>query len=324
MLFATRLFLAALLGLFVHLGAVSAQPQFPDRPVRIIVPFGPGGGTDTMARVVSKKLADIWGQPVVIENKGGAQGNIGAALGAAASPDGYTLTLIIHSSTTINPHVFKSIGYDVFDDLKPVGRATEAPYVLAVNASLPAKDLKEFISLSKSKPGTFNYGTSAVGPQLAGELFLSTTGADLLHVPYNGAGQAATALLSNDIHALISTPVAVMPHVQSGQVRVVGVFGNERFDGLPDVPTAIEQGFPELKDISEWYGFAVPAKTPDEIVQVLNDGLVLAMKDPEVQASIRTQGLTPAPSTPQELAQRIKSDYDRWAAVVKETGFKLE
>jgi tripartite-type tricarboxylate transporter receptor subunit TctC len=303
---------------------VYAAATFPDKPLRLIVPFPPGGGTDTLARILNPKLSEIWGQPVVIDNRGGAQGNVGTAIGARARPDGYTITLVIHGTLAINPHMYGDPGYNPTKDFAAVSGGTENWYVLVSHPSVPAKTLKEVADLAKSKPGGLSFGTSASGPQLAGELFKLTTGTNLVHIPYKGAGPAVIALLANDVGLMISSPAAVVPHVKSGKVRGIAVFSKERIEAIPDVPSALEQGYPQMSDVPEWYGFAVPTGTPQAIIAILNAGFVTALKDPAIQKSVRVMGMTPSPSTPQEFAKQIRYDYERWGKVVKEAGVKVD
>jgi tripartite-type tricarboxylate transporter receptor subunit TctC len=301
-----------------------AAAAFPDKPIKLIVPFPPGGGSDTLARILTKKLGEIWGQPVIIDNRGGAQGGLGTAIGSKAPPDGYTITLVVHGALAINPHIYSDPGYDAVKDFAAVSRGTEQSYVLVVNPNLPVKNLKELADLAKSKPGVLTFATSGAGPQLVGELFKLTTNTNLLHVPYKGAGPASIALLAGDVDILISNPTAVVQHVKSGKMKAIAVLGKERSEALPDVPSALEQGYPALSDIPEWYGFAVPAATPEAIVNTLNAGFVAALNDPEVQKSIRALGTTPSPSTPQEFAKQIRFDYERWGKVVKAAGVKVK
>lgn len=309
--------------------AITAVPgyalaAFPDKPLRLIVPFPPGGGTDTLARILNPKLSEIWGQPVVIDNRGGAQGNVGTAMGARARPDGYTITLVIHGTLAINPHMYGDPGYNPVKDFAAVSGGTENWYVLVTNLNVPVKTLKDVVDVAKSKPGALSFGTSASGPQLAGELFKLTTGTNLVHIPYKGAGPAVIALLANDVGLMISSPAAVVPHVKSGKIRGIAVFSKERTEALPDIPSALEQGYPQMSDVPEWYGFAVPTGTPEAIINALNAGFVVALKDPAVQKSVRVLGMTPSPSTPQEFAKQIRFDYERWGKVVKAAGVKVD
>jgi len=319
----------SLIKIFVLCLAMTAAPSyaaaaFPDRPLRLIVVFPPGGGTDTLARILNPKLSEIWGQPVVVDNRGGAQGSVGTAIGARARPDGYTITMVINGTLAINPHMYGDPGYNPLKDFAAVSGGTENWYVLVTNLNVPVKTLKDVADLAKSKPGQLTFGTSASGPQLAGELFKMTTGTNLVHVPYKGAGPAVIALLGGEVGLMISSPAALVPHVKSGKVRGIAVFSKERIEALPDVPSALEQGYPELSDVSEWYGFAVPTGTPQSIINILNAGFVAALKDPAIQKSVRVLGMTPAPSTPEEFAKRIRADYARWGKVVKAAGVKAE
>jgi tripartite-type tricarboxylate transporter receptor subunit TctC len=297
---------------------------FPDKPVRLIVPFPPGGGSDTLARILAKKLQDIWGQPLVIDNRGGAQGSVGTAMGAKAPPDGYTIVLIVHGAMAINPHTYDNVGYDVLRDFAPIVRGTQQSYVLVANPNLPVKTLKDVADLARASPGKLTFATSGAGPQLVGELFKLTTKTNLLHVPYKGAGPATMAVLAAETDFLISNPTSVVQHVKSGKLRGIAVLGKDRIDSIPDVPNAVESGFPDLSDIPEWYGFAAPAGTPEPIIAKLNADFVAALNDPEVQKSIRALGTTPSPSTPEEFAKQIKYDYERWGKVVKAAGVKAE
>ena len=301
---------------------VYGAAAFPERPIRLIVPFVPGGGTDGLARVSNKKLSEVLRQQVVIDNRPGAQGSVGTALGAKARPDGYTVTLVIHGTLAINPHMYSDVGYDALKDFAAVSRGTTNWYVLVAHPSMPAKTLKDIVDLAKAKPGALTFGTSASGPQLVGELFKMTTGTNLVHVPYKGAGQAVIALLGGENNFMISSPAAIVPHVKSGKARAIVFFSKERNEALPDVPTALEQGFPDVSDVPEWYGFAVPAGTPQTVIKVLNSAFAAALTDPETQKGIRVLGMTPSPSSPEEFMKQIRVDYDRWGKVVKAAGVK--
>jgi tripartite-type tricarboxylate transporter receptor subunit TctC len=298
---------------------------FPDKPVKMIVPFPPGGGSDTLARIVNKKLQEIWGQPVVVENRGGAQGSVGTAYGIKQPADGYTITLIVHGAMAINPHMYdKGVGYDVLKDFQAVARGTEQSYVMVARPGLPVKSLKDVEELAKKEPGKLTFGTSGAGPQLVGELFKLTTNSNLLHIPYKGAGPASMAILGGEVDLLISNPTSVVQHVKAGKLRGIAILGRDRNDLMPDVPSALEQNYPALSDIPEWYGFAVPAGTPEPIVRKLNADFVAALNDPEVQKSIRALGTMPSPSTPEEFTKQIRNDYERWGQVVKAAGVKAE
>jgi tripartite-type tricarboxylate transporter receptor subunit TctC len=298
--------------------------QFPDKPVRLVVPFPPGGGSDALARILSKKMPEIWSQPLVVDNRGGTQGSLGTASGIKAPADGYTITLIVHGAMAINPFIYQSVGYDVTKDFAPVIRATEQSYILVANPKVPVNNLKELEALAKRQPGKLTFATSGAGPQLVGELFKLTTKTHLLHVPYKGAGPAVLAVLAGETDFMISNPTAVVPHLKAGKLKGIAVLGKARNDAIPDVPHALEAGYPALSDIPEWYGFAVPAGTPAAIVNKLNADFARALNSPDVQAAIRGLGTTPSPSTPDEFARQIAFDYERWGRVVREAGVKAE
>ena len=302
-----------------------AFAAFPEKPVKIIVPFPPGGGSDTLARILSKRLSEIWGQAVVIENKGGAQGSIGTAYGLKQPADGYTVTLVVQGALALNPHMYgKDNGFDAITDLVAVVRATESSYVMVSRTGLPLKDLKALVEMAKQKPGKLTLGTSASGPQLVGELFKMTTGTDLLHVPYKGGGPASLAIIAGEVDVMISNPTGVIQYIKAGKVHPIAVLGSERNALIPEVPSALEQGFRALSDIPEWYGFVVPAGTPKAIVDKLNADFVAVLKEPEIQKSIRAGGTTPSPSTPEEFRKQILDDYERWGKVVRASGVKPE
>jgi tripartite-type tricarboxylate transporter receptor subunit TctC len=298
--------------------------NFPDKPVRLVVPFPPGGGSDALARILSKKMPEIWSQPLVIDNRGGTQGSLGTASGIKSAPDGYTITLIVHGAMAINPFIYPNVGYDVTKDFAPVIRGTEQSYILVAHPKVPANTLKEVEALAKKQPGKLTFATSGAGPQLVGELFKLTTKTDLLHVPYKGAGPAVLAVLAGETNFMISNPTAVVPHIKAGKLKAIAVLGKSRNDAIPDVPHALEAGYPALSDIPEWYGFAVPAGTPVAIVNKLNADFARALNSPDVQVAIRNLGTTPSPSTPEEFARQIAFDYERWGRVVREAGVKAE
>jgi tripartite-type tricarboxylate transporter receptor subunit TctC len=302
-----------------------AQPAFkPTGPVKIVVMFPPGGGTDAVARIVGERLTELWQQQVIIENKAGAQGNIGSAYASKAAPDGQTLMIAHQGVMTVNPHLYKDMGFDVTKDVIPVGRLTQQPFVLVAHPSLPATTLKELEALAKSQPGKLSYGSSAAGPQLAVELFKLNTGVDLLHVAYKGAGPAVIDVLGGSINLLVANPSSVAQHVQAGKLRAIVLFGAQGVGVLPGVPTAIDAGYPALGDIPEWYGLAVPAATPVAVVTQLNKDINTVLSDASVQKRISALGLNASPSTPAEFADQIKRDYVRWGGVIQKAGIRLE
>ena len=303
----------------------AAQSAFkPTGPVKIVVMFPPGGGTDAVARIVGERLTELWQQQVIIENKAGAQGNIGTAYASKAAPDGQTLMIAHQGVMTVNPHLYKDMGFDVRQDIVPVGRLTQQPFVLVAHPSVPATTLKEVEALAKSKPGKLSYGSSAAGPQLAVELFKFTTGADLLHVAYKGAGPAVIDVLGGNIDLLVANPSSVAQHVQSGKLRAIVLFGSQGVGVLPGAPTAIDAGYPALGDIPEWYGLAVPAATPASLIAQLNKDVNAVLSDASVQKRINALGLNASPSTPAEFSEQINRDYARWGKLIQQAGIRFE
>ena len=239
-----------------------AQAQFPDKPVRFIVPFPPGGGTDALARILAAKLGEQWGQQVIVDNRAGAQGNIGTAAGAKAAPDGYTITFAHQGALVINPHLYKDTGYDTLKDFAAVARTTEMAFIAVAHPSVPAKDLKELAAYARQNPGKLTFASTSAGPHIVGELFKLTTKTDLVHVPYKGAGPAINDLLGGQVALMFSNPTSTVPHVKSGKLRALGIMDSKRSPALPEVPSALELGFTELSNVIEWYGVVVPAATP--------------------------------------------------------------
>lgn len=304
---------------------VLAQPAFkPAGPVKIVVMFPPGGGTDAVARIVGERLTELWQQQVIIENKAGAQGNIGTAYASKASPDGHTLLIAHQGVMSVNPHLYKDMGLDVLKDIVPVGRLTQQPFVLVAHPSVSARTLKEVESLVKSKPGQFTYGSSAAGPQLAVELFKFTTGSVLLHVAYKGAGPAVIDVLGGNIHFLVANPSSVAQHVQAGKLRAIVLFGSQGVGVLPGTPTALEAGYPALADIPEWYGLAVPAATSAVLIEQLNRDINTVLAETAVQKRISALGLNASPSTPTDFAAQIHRDYARWGSLIQQAGIRAD
>ena len=297
---------------------------FPDKAVRLIVPFPPGGGTDGFGRILGAKLTEIWGQQVIIDNRGGAQGNIGTALGARAAPDGYTLTLAHQGALTINPHLYSKPGYDTLRDFAGVSRGTDMAFILVVHPALPVRSMKELASLARQNPGKLTFASTSSGPQMAGELFRLTTKTDMLHIPYKGGGPATIDLLAGHVAIMFANPTATVPHVKVGKLRALGVMGPKRNEALPEVPTAIEAGYPDLGNVIEWYGVAAPAATPRDIIARLNASVVQAINSPDVFKRITSLGQTPVTSTPEEFDGWIRSEFERWGKVVKASGAKAD
>jgi tripartite-type tricarboxylate transporter receptor subunit TctC len=301
-----------------------AAESFPSKPVRFIVPFPPGGGTDALARVLGARLAEMWGQQDLVDNRAGAQGNIGTSLGAKAPPDGYTITLGHQGALTINPHLYRDPGYDTLRDFAPVTEATEMAFLLVVHPALPATSMKELEALARRNPGQLTFASTSSGPQMAGELFRLTTKTDMLHVPYKGAGPAVIDLLAGNVTIMFSNPTGAVPHVLAGRLRALGVMDTKRNPAIPDVPTALEQGYKDLASVIEWYGIVVPAATPRDVVSTLNASIHKALNSPEVVTRLAQLGQTRAFGTPEQFGQLMKSEHERWGRVVKASGAKVD
>ena len=300
----------------------AAAQSFPTKPIRIIVPFAPGGATDVLARLFGGEMQKSFGQSVVVENKPGAGGNIGAEAGAKAAPDGYTLTLVAHGFMSVNPHVYKSLGYDSIRDFAPVTQLVTAPLLFVTNPNaLPAKNLREILDYAKANPGklVIGNGGSGTAQHLAGELFSSMANVNVVHVPYKGSAPATTDLLGGQTHAMLDNMVTLIPHVKSGKLRAIAVSTPQRVATFPEVPTISEAGVPGY-DAGTWYGVCAPGGTPADVVSKLNAELVRAMKQPEVSAKIAEMGLIAVGSTPAEFAQFIRQQREMAGKLVKQAG----
>jgi tripartite-type tricarboxylate transporter receptor subunit TctC len=309
------LFLAGL-GLF---GLAQAQAPFPSRTVTMVVGFAPGGGTDIAARIVAKKLAENIGQPVVVENRTGAGGNIATDLVAKAAPDGYTILLGSVGSLTVAPHLVAKLPYDPLKDLAPITMAVVFPNVLVVHPSVPAQTIADFVKLAQDKPGNISYGSSGIGGagHLAGALFGMVAKIDIVHVPYKGGEPAVRDLLGGQIAAVFATPASSGGHIKAGKARALAVTGRTRSPALPDVPTIAESGFPGY-EATNWYAYVAPAKTPRELLARWNHELVKVLSAPDVREQLLGHGLEPMPGTAEELAKYIEREHATWGRVVKE------
>ena len=314
--------LAAVMSACVAAPAIAAD--FPEKSVRFIVPFPPGGGTDALARILAGKLTESWGQQVIIDNRGGAQGGLGTALGAKAAADGYTILLGHSGALVINPHMYKSPGYDTLRDFAPVTRGTEMPYILVLHPSVPAKTMKELAQLAKAHPGKLTFASTSAGPQLMGELFRLMTKTDMVHVPYKGAGPAVIDLLGGHVGIMFSVPTSVNPHIRGGKLRALSVSGTKREESLPDVPTMTEAGFKDFGDAREWYGIVAPAGVPADVITRLNAAMVRALNAPDVHKRLQPLAQKPVPGTAAEFGDYIRTQHALWGGVVKSTGAKAE
>lgn len=302
----------------------SAQAdRWPSRPITLVVPLAPGGSTDATARLIAQKLPKALGQPVVVENRAGAGGNIGADYVAKASPDGYTF--LMHTSTLMtNVTLYKKMPLDVQKDLVPVSRVSLIPNVLMVNTSLPAKTLGEFIDYVKTHKDSVNYGSAGNGTsqQLSGSLFGQMIGVEMTHVPYKGGAPANADLLAGQIQAVFSPMVEVLPFIDSGKLRALAVTTGERSPRLPDVP-AVAESLPGY-EIVLWNGVWAPAGTPQAIVHKMNQAINTVLNDPEVQETFRGQGSTPAGNTPEAFARLVDAEIKKWGDLVKSSGARIE
>lgn len=301
------------------------QAQYPERPIRLIVPYPPGGGTDAFGRSVGMKLGELLGQQVVVDNRGGAQGNIGTALALKAAPDGYTLLLAHQGTLTINPHTYgDKTGFDTLKDVAAIARGTATAAVIVAHPSVQATNLNELAELAKRNPGKLTFASTGTVQQVLGELFKLTTGTNLLHIPYKGAGPAVIDLLAGHVNLMFANPTSTVPHVKSGKLRALGVLGAKRNEALPGAQTALEAGYPELSDVLEWYGIAAPAGTPRAIIAKLNAAVLRALDSPEVLKRMSSLGQTVAGSSAEEFDKLIRSDYVRWGKLVKAAGIKVD
>lgn len=305
------------LALFAPFGA-SAQDAWPNRPVRIVVPFAPGGTTDVVARAIARDLTELWGQSVIVENRGGAGGNIGAEVVAKAPPDGYTLLMTSGSIFTVNPHMYAKLPFDPKKDFVPVTNVAAGPQLVVVNPSVPAKNLKEFIAYAKANPRKLNFGSAGIGSQvhMAAESFVDAAGIEVTHVPYKGEGPSYTDLVAGSIQLMVGNIAAAAPFVTSGRLRALAVTGSKRSQLLPDVPTVAESGLPGFENTG-WFGFMLPAGTPQPIVDKIHRDTVKVLDQTEMKARLFVQGMVPVGNTPAEFAKAIEQESARWAKVVE-------
>jgi len=314
----------ALVVAFLFLGNANAQTDYPIRPVKVIVPSPPGGGTDILARVLAQHLSKALGQPFFVENKAGAGNMIGIEFVAHAPADGYTV-LVVPSTLALNSVLYKKVPYDPVRDFAPVTLAATAPNVLVVNPALPAKSLAEFIALAKAKPGALSYGTPGIGtsPHLSMELLKSMAGIDLQHVPYRGTAAAVTDVIGGQIAATFANAFTAKPQVDSGRVRALAVSGPNRIDAFPGVPPVAEAGVPGYEAM-QWYGLAVPAGTPAPIIARLHAEAAKALQSDEMKEKLALDGAQPVGSSPAEFAALIRRELEKWTRVVRAAGIELQ
>lgn len=305
--------------------APAARAAYPDRPIRMIVPSAPGGGTDLAARMVAPKLSEFLGQQIVIDNRGGASGNIGAELGARAAPDGYTLIAAV-ASLTSNASLMKKVPFDIERDFAPIAMTVIVPNLLASHPSLPAQSVKELVAHIKSRPGQLQFASAGVGsmPHLMMEFFISTAGLKMIHVPYKGAGPALVDIIAGHVPLMAANILSTLPHVKAGRLRAYGVTSAKRSPGAPDIPTIAEAGVPGY-DAVTWFGVLGPAGMPRAIVTRLHTEVVRAVNEPTLRNRFIADGADPSPSkSPEEFAALIRSETRKWAKVIREAGIQPE
>lgn len=313
------------LGLAALLGSAQAQEAWPAKPIRLVVPFTPGGVTDTSGRLIAEQLGKRLGQQIVVDNRPGASGNIGTGLVKTAAPDGYTLVLGFDGTMVINPHVFAKTPFDTVKDFAPVGKIGDATLILVANPDVPVKSLSEVIALSKVQSGGLSFGTSGTGgtPHIAGELLKAKTNANLTHIPYKGGGQAMTDVLGGTIPLVYTAVAGAYGHVKSGKLRAIAVSSAQRSTALPDVPTFIESGVPDFV-VNSWVGLLAPMATPAAIVTRLNTELNAVLNDPAVREKLRLMGIDATPGSADQFSAEIKRDLARYGQVVKSAGIRIE
>jgi tripartite-type tricarboxylate transporter receptor subunit TctC len=318
--------IAALASLAVAPPAPTAAQDFPSRPVRFIVPYAAGGSGDLLARLLGSKLASLWGQQVVVDNRAGGGGLIGTEAAARSEPDGYTLYLATDGPLTIAASLYKRVPYDWKRDFAPVSMLAMGYQVLIVSASLPARDLKELIALARQKPGELNYASIGIGsaPHLGAELFKSVAKVDITHVPYRGSSaQAITALIAGDVAMFMVGTSTAVPHIKSGALRGLAVTAGKRVDGLADVPTFAEAGLPGV-DVSIWFAVLVPGGTPAAIIKKLNADIAQVVADPEFKQALAVRGFEAVASSPEQLAEFLGNDYVKFRDLISKLGLQVE
>ena len=305
--------------------AAAAEPAYPTRPVRFIVPFAPGGSTDTLARTLAQRLSDVLGQQVVVDNRSGGNGNIGTEIVARAAPDGHTIVLGYIANLGIGPSLYAKLPFDPVKDFAPITLLAVAPNILVAHPSVPVKNVRELVAYAKANPQKVNYASAAVASlgHLAGELLNSSAGIQMQHVPYKGSGQAVIDLLAGQVQVMFSGMSSVMPHIKAGKLRPLAVTGAQRSPATPDVPTIAEAGYPGF-EASAWYSVMAPAGTSKAVVTRLNGEILRALKIPEVKDRLENVGFELVGSSPDECGIYIRNEIAKWAKVVKASGIKAE
>jgi tripartite-type tricarboxylate transporter receptor subunit TctC len=319
---------------FLHLAAGAAvlpavshmswAQAYPSRPVRVIVPFAPGGPTDIFARLVAQKLSERFGKQFYVENIGGAGGNVGMGQGAKAAPDGYTM-LVVATTIVVNPTLYDRVPFDPYKDFDPVTLAVTSPEVLSVNPSLPVQSVKDLVAFIKAHPGKYTFASPGTGTpgHLVGELFRLSLGLDLVHIPFNSAGLAIGSTVAGHTPIAFTTPPPVVPQVKEGKLRALAVASKTRLQALPDVPTMAEAGYPDIEG-EAWFAVIVPARTPKEIIALLHGEIVKIIALPDMKERMATLGFDPIGSAPEECAAQFRTEAAKWGKVIREAGIKAQ
>jgi len=320
----TRILAFCLVLMHAFSGSVLAN-EYPDKPIKILVPAAPGGGADFIARTMSNRLTEAFGQNIVIENRAGASGTIAAELMTKSAPNGYTILLAQSTLTVIAPHLYKKLNYDTLKDMVPVTMVAQMPFMMVVHPSIPANNVKELIAYAKAKPGDLNFSSSGngAGSHLAGEMFNGATGLKLTHVPYKGAGPAINAAVAGEVQIAFAPIVAVLPLVKSNRLKAIAVTTLNRSLASPETPTLAESGLAGF-DINTWFGLFVPANTPQEIVDRIHREAVKVIKHPEVAERFIREGADPVGNTSAEFGKIVRSEYIKFAKIVKDSGAKID
>lgn len=314
----------AAMSVAVTIAHAQTAASFPVKSIRLVVPYPPGGGSDTIARPLVQRLTENLKQQVIVDNRGGAGGNIGMEIVAKSPPDGYTIVFALTAQLAVNPSLFKKIPYDPVKDFEPITLLASGPYILVVHPSLPAKSVKELIALARARPNQITYASSGNGSggHLANELLNSMTGVTMIHIPYKGGGPALVDLLAGNVQVLFSTYLSSKPHIDTGRIRALAVSTGKRLAGV-DIPTVAEAGVPGF-DAGVWYAFVAPAGTPRDIVGRLNTEILRAASHPEFKAFLAKAAIEPIGSTPDELGKFMKSEIAKWAKVVKDAHVQVD
>jgi tripartite-type tricarboxylate transporter receptor subunit TctC len=323
-----RAFIAATIGLAACCIAAqvahAADSSYPTRPVRLVVPFAPGGGADATARIFAPRLSEAMGQNWIVDNRTGAGGNVASEIVARATPDGHTVLLVLDTQLTANPSLY-DLPFNVAKDLQPVVILAATDQIVVVHPDVPARTLKEFVALAKQKPGQLRHGSGGVGSSnhLAAELLKKVSGIDIVHVPYKGAGPSLTGVLAGEIQMNVSSPASTLTFIKAGRLRALARTGANRSKSMPELPTVAESGYPGFQ-VLQWYGLVVPGATPKSIVARIRDASLEAVKKPDVVTAMDRLGLEPEIITLAELVVRIKNETAMWAGIIKEAGIRLQ